>query len=344
MNPAEASRAPRVLFTVDVEVGRGHDPQARLWGRCEGGECGVEYQLERFRAHGIGATFFVNVYEAKPHGAALFREVCRTIERGGGEVQLHTHPDGWTQDATRRYMWQYSPAEQQDLLRTGIGMIGEWTGRAPVAHRAGSLAANDETLDACARSGLEIDSSYAYGWGPCRMDRPFALRNTPYRHGSGVLEVPVTTFQDLPPLRHVRHVDINAASLEELQVVLGETARDPRGALVVLMHSFSFVERNGRGYGVKRGEREKFERFLEAVRGSACAGVPISTLLRRESAAELPASAKPSPMATGFWLTYRRSLGQMHRSRKALALVAAPWVLVLVAALGVWAALSALGG
>ena len=41
--------APRFIFTVDVEVGKSHDAEARIWGRCVEGEFGIGFQLEAQR-------------------------------------------------------------------------------------------------------------------------------------------------------------------------------------------------------------------------------------------------------------------------------------------------------
>lgn len=338
-----ADTAPRVLFTVDVEVGHGHDAQARLWGKCAEGEFGIAYLLNQFRAHGQHCTYFVNVYESKRHGAMLFRDVCNTVSCEGGDVQLHTHPDGWTGEQERPFMWQYSKSDQAELLRTGLGLIGDWTGKAPIAHRAGSLAADDSTLEACAAVGLSIDSSFAYGWGACHLDRAFRLRNYPYRHPSGVLELPISTFQDFPPLRHVRHVDINAATLEELTTVLRSHASDPEGILVILMHSFSFVERRDGVYHARMKEIGKFERFLSGVADSGCQTVTMSAM-QADTVSAGADNAKPKPLATGIGLSYRRSVSQMHRSRKALAFVIAPWVVPLLVAAGLWAIFAAWRG
>ena len=163
--------APRFIFTVDVEVGKSHDAEARIWGRCVEGEFGIGFQLEQLRQRGFGGSFFVNVYESRRHGAEFFGKVCRRIVESGSDVELHTHPDGWTEDWSRPYMWQYTLAEQVELVRLGQKMLADWTGSPAIAHRAGSFAANDDTLRACIANGLRIDSSEAFRLEPM----PFAF-------------------------------------------------------------------------------------------------------------------------------------------------------------------------
>ena len=155
--------APRFIFTVNVEVGKSHDAEARIWGRCVEGEFGIGFQLEQLRQRGFGGSFFVNVYESRRHGAEFFGKVCRRIVESGSDVELHTHPDGWTEDWSRPYMWQYTLAEQVELVRLGQKMLADWTGSPAIAHRAGSFAANDDTLRACIANGLRIDSSKPSG-------------------------------------------------------------------------------------------------------------------------------------------------------------------------------------
>jgi peptidoglycan/xylan/chitin deacetylase (PgdA/CDA1 family) len=307
-----------VCLTFDVEVGHGHDPQCRLWGRISGREHGVRYQANALKRYGWRGSFFVNAFESRSHGAALFQEVTFAVIEAGSQVELHTHPDGWTGDRARRYMWQYSSSEQRDLVRTGVELLSEWTGVSPIAHRAGSLAADEATLAACAAAGLKVDSSYAYGWTQCRLRRPFGWRNALLPSTAGVVEVPVSTFQDLPPLRHVRHVDINAATTAELDHVLGQVARDPAAVLVVLMHSFSFVERTGHGYVERAADRARFEWLLDRV-GQLPVDVVTMADLAAAPAVGSVAPVNPVALRTGPVLTYARSVQQARRSRKALA-------------------------
>src|SRR5207249_9066268 len=107
---------------------------------------------------------------------------------GGHEIQLHTHPD-LMYDPKRQSMHEYSLAEQTTIIRDGMALLREWTGKAPIAHRAGSYGANKDTLKALHANGIFLDSSFFYRHGNCRL--PFANLNSPFK-ADGIWEVPVT--------------------------------------------------------------------------------------------------------------------------------------------------------
>src|SRR3546814_8894803 len=100
----------------------------------------------------------------------LFRSLkplVATILARGQEVQLHLHPnwagakagDGGAAHA-RLEMVEYSAHEQRDLIAGAIDLLKAAGAPHPIAFRAGSYGANDETLAALAALGFVYDSSH----------------------------------------------------------------------------------------------------------------------------------------------------------------------------------------
>jgi len=111
----------------------------------------------------------------------------------GQEVQLHLHPN-WTSARAgdrgaahdRFQLYSYSLAEQTDLLVRATELLVEAGAPHPIAFRAGSNAANDDTLTALEGLGFTYDSSHNGSEAPhtSRISLP-ARQIAPVRQANG---------------------------------------------------------------------------------------------------------------------------------------------------------------
>ena len=154
-----------VFVSVSVEV---ESPQAPLLeGRLQGDGIwcqgqGLELLLTILERHGVTGSLFCNVYEAAVRGRPEMERVLTTIHTRGHQVELLTRPI-WVDRARRTHMHQFSLDEQTAIIGQGIQFIQQCVGRKPAAHRAGGHGFNQDTLRACARTGLALDSSDQLG-------------------------------------------------------------------------------------------------------------------------------------------------------------------------------------
>ena len=259
---------PRIthLITVDTECSS-HPGDLGVTG-CVGREAAGALAIgEVLRAHGLKATWFVDVYEADPARARRLREVCGRLRAAGHDLQLHTHPDPG-RARTNGQMARHTFDEQVAILRYGLARFQEWFGEAPVAHRAGDWAANDDTLRALRAVGIPMDSSWYYGWPDCAVGNGERPSLQP-RVIEGVLEIPPTVF--LSPgfglFRPYRLFTTDGQPGGELLSVLRSLRRGPPALVVSVFHSFSFLEWNRRRtrYWVARRKMTAFTRFLTEV-------------------------------------------------------------------------------
>jgi len=245
-------------------------PEAMVWGRVGGGTWGIERIMDCCDARGLKATFFLSTLEELHHGREHVRRIASAILERGHDVQLHLHPNWWRGDFARKRLTDYSPDEQRELVRLASDAYRRACDADPLAHRAGGLLANADTLRALEASGVPLDSSVAVGHIDYALGEGVRPSNVPRRIG-GVAEVPVTTFVQmrLGGWAPRRHFDLNADSLSELKFVVGRAAAEGVAAVCLLMHSFSFVRRYPGGERFEPAENEcrKFERFLDYVVG-----------------------------------------------------------------------------
>ncbi|MBA4048834.1 MAG: polysaccharide deacetylase [Sphingomonas sp.] len=246
---------PRPVFlTVDTEIAWRHHraglDSASVYGRSlEPAGVGVTYQLNRLREHGLVATFFVDPMPALVYGLDPIKRVVGTILDAGQDVQLHLHPN-WTaarlddrRVAAPGNLTDYDRAAQQALIAQARDLLIAAGAPPPVAFRAGSYAANPDTLDALTALGFAIDSSHNGAMQPdlSMVDLP-ATQISPTRH-RGLTEMPVSLIEDRPG--RLRTVQICALSASEMRAALGHARLERHAAVVIVSHSFELANRAG---------------------------------------------------------------------------------------------------
>ena len=262
----------KVLVTIDAEVGEtarftDNGFENFVQGDVDGNSFGVPKICEVLEQYGASGEFFVDVYEADYYKEAKYRELCQRLVETGHGVQLHTHP-GFQYDRGRRNMYEYSLAEQREILDDGIEYIQRWIDQTPVAHRAGMYGANNTTLTALSDTEISIDSSYFHREGNCRLS--VETINDPV-WTNGIYEVPVTSGQrfvrvwGIPvPKRRAIKLDVNWLSSDKMTAYLSKlTGTIPY--LVLFLHSSSFVTRTDDGCSVSGVNKEAIESFRTAL-------------------------------------------------------------------------------
>lgn len=113
-------------------------------------------------------------YDSVEQEALLWQDTVTEMVRRGADTQLHIHPQwaearysgtdwslGRTWDITR-----LAPKQQAKMVRDGASAFRRFTGRAPVAFRAGSWAAgppSEHLFKALIAEGIQLDCSVVHG-------------------------------------------------------------------------------------------------------------------------------------------------------------------------------------
>ncbi|QDZ09209.1 polysaccharide deacetylase family protein [Sphingomonas panacisoli] len=222
---------------------------------------GIAYQLATLARHGLKATFFVDPMPTMVFGLDAIRPVVEAIVAAGQEVQLHLHPN-WagarTDDVARHARFElidYSLDEQRALIAGARDLLKACGAPDPIAFRAGSYAANDDTLIALAELGFAYDSSHNGADAPWPSAIGLPPRQiAPVEH-KGVVEVPVTLIEDVPG--SLRQFQICALSQGEMRAALDHAVSAGHEAVTIVGHSFELANRAGtRANGVHVGRFE----------------------------------------------------------------------------------------
>lgn len=250
--------ALRVYFTIDTETSMGGAwsiPAYRplpldrtVWGRLGSEFYGVPLIMDILEEYGFRGTFFTEVFCSHNVGCEAVAEVLKRIESRGHDAQLHLHPEqrfyhDYLKGGERReesLMFTFPAEEQGSLIREGISLFTQLSGRAPRAYRAGCYGASETTLRALAGAGIEIDSSYnlAYLGKTCGFKmRPV---NVPVMI-EGVREFPVTVFT-VAGAPGFKPLEISAVSVGEVARVVRTLRQAGCRDVVLVLHSFSLIK------------------------------------------------------------------------------------------------------
>lgn len=263
-----------VFFTTDVETWFHGMPIARenfgkafdisIRGRTPKGDFGLAYQVNTLRDHGLTGVFFVEPLFSTCFGHEALAEIVGEVSIGAQEVQLHLHTEWVDRSGSfefknarhRENLHEFELEEQTTLIGAGIRLLQKAGARDINAFRAGNYGLNLDTLRALAANGIAFDSSYnATRFGLESNVLPGQLVVEPILC-EGVFEYPVAVFKD--GTGALRHVQLSACSLAELERLLWQALDRSRTAFVIVSHSFELLNRNRNGpdsTAIKRFER-----------------------------------------------------------------------------------------
>lgn len=251
-----AAVSPTTVFlTIDTEDGFFTEPRM-ITGEGVGREFGVYGILDELDARKVRATFFINVYECERQPPGVIESVTREIHARGHEVGLHSHqsPNLAFFD---RPLFRLSLEEQLYVLQWGADRLQQWTGTPVTSFRAGGYVLNEATFEAMSRVGIQIDSSCCF-WSPNNHVQHQSV-NSVHRRGS-VVEVPVTAVLRVGSDRRAEHrkLDIDWLTTTQLMDGLSSLGEHHAGFAMVMMHSFTFIEKLTRRVGEAASGRAKF--------------------------------------------------------------------------------------
>jgi hypothetical protein len=115
----------------------------------------------------------------------------------------------------------------------------------PIAFRAGSYGANDDTLLALAALGFAYDSSHNGAEHPWPGSIGLGPRQIAPVERGGVTEVPVTVIEERAGA--LRNFQICALSAGEMRAALDHAVEQQHAAVTIVSHGFELANRAGTG-------------------------------------------------------------------------------------------------
>lgn len=262
--------ATRILLTIDTELRwepreRGASWRENLALSYDSAGVGVPHQLARLGEHGLKACFFVDPMPALVYGIEPIRRMVEPILEAGQEVQLHLHP-AWADPANPMFELAGLGRDRQlELIRTASDLLVEAGAPRPIAFRAGSYAADLDTLKALKAAGIRYDSSHNGSQHPWASELPLDPRQIAPVRLEGVIEVPVSVIDQ--GSRGLRHLQICAVSFDEMRASALHAERNAHPVVTIVGHSFELAARGGdRAHPMLVRRFERLCRFLAEQR------------------------------------------------------------------------------
>jgi hypothetical protein len=246
----------KVFITVDTEI---LDTSTRyleciqsdIYGITPSGEFGLNYQIDMLNKYGLKAVFFVDSLFAYAVGIEPIRNIVKTIQDGGHEVQLHIHTEWLKKTHNTTFLKgrdgnnikEFSEHEQQFLIAQGLDNLQSCGVENVCAFRAGNYGADLTTLCALARNGIIYDTSYNIDFlaTTCDIKTENLLLQPKKIHG--IYEIPISFFEDMP--NHYRPVQLCACSSREIENALLDAWKLGWFSFVVVLHTFELVKMKG---------------------------------------------------------------------------------------------------
>jgi len=212
---------------------------------------GIPLIMDILEEHGMRATFFTEVFCAYLVGHGEVEKVFQLIRERGHDAQLHLHPAylfyrDFLAGQPRReidLIFRLLPDQQRELIRKGVTLFRDLSGKLPRAYRAGCYGASEITLQALRENGVEIDSSYnlAYLGSTCgfkvkSLNAPALIE--------GLHEFPVTVFR-VPGTPGYKPLEISSVSVKEITATIRSLLQSGCRQAVLSLHSFSLLKNRG---------------------------------------------------------------------------------------------------
>ncbi|ACN15103.1 putative polysaccharide deacetylase family protein [Desulforapulum autotrophicum HRM2] len=275
---------PGVFLTFDVECSMGGawgtnlkpiPPSRGMMGQYGDNAYGLPLICDILNRYDIKATFFLEPFNDELGYPGETEPICQYLVDHGQDVQLHIHPghyhygcylSGKPYKQTDQIA-DLSPELQKQIIHEGADRLTQWTGKKPIAFRAGNMGASEQTLKVLPETGIWIDSSYTFPYvgGQCLF--PDGDRYNGSKWYGDVLEVALSGFQqpDWPGLYPSKPVDLMGSCFEECRDAV-QMICDAGGDAVLILHSFSLFKVKDKQYNggkLNRIVARRFEKFCQ---------------------------------------------------------------------------------
>jgi len=243
-----------VLITVDTEGAPPGYGKATLLeqihSEINGVGCGIKKMMDIAQKYNFPITFYLDITEVKLFGEEKIKNLVEYIISRNHDLQLHID-SLYLFDNNRPYLSQYSLNEQIEIIQYESNLFNKFTSQWPIAHRAGALAANKDTLIALNRCNIPIDSSFRYKYNKSTLQGEYSKINA-ISIKYGIVQLPITVFYlceysnffgiTFPPLKRLKKVDIDSCSEQELMMVLDKASENNLDVVTLFMHSWSLIK------------------------------------------------------------------------------------------------------
>ncbi|PID58421.1 MAG: hypothetical protein CR986_07905 [Ignavibacteriae bacterium] len=296
----------KILLTIDTEFIISKNEILGIKG-----SNGIDDILAILEKENVAATFFIDYYEMKKWGEEIFSEITEKIKNTGHQIELHLHPD--TIKKGRPHLHQYSKEEQKLLIEESIELFERFNNRKPKFFRAGSYSANDATLEILSEKNFIADLSFQHKQKRCKISKNKFDKINQVGFVENLTEIPTSVYKYKFFTTRYNSINLEWCSLSELKEITEQIKKSELDYFVVMMHSFSFLNRWDRKRLTKNNQqKKKFVNFIRYAKQSGYEFQTVSEFLKETenktintTSDFLPEVKKMLPILTGAFAKLR---------------------------------------
>lgn len=216
---------------------------------------GIEKIIEILAENDVKGIFFVNVYEVVTWGKEELGKILKLIHNSGNEVGLHTHPI-WMDEKRREFIHEFSIEEQEAIIKYGKDLIENLIGSPVYSHRAGGYGFNDDTIEACKRNNIYIDSSNYFSHKNCKT----IITKNKFVEYNSVLEIPINVIE---VGNEYQKIDLDWFNLDQFKQIFTTFEFESHSSL--MFHSYSLTN-NSSDYSQYTPSEEKVKKLGDLIK------------------------------------------------------------------------------
>ncbi len=260
------------------------------------GAVGIEYQMDVLDRYNLKAVFFVDPMPALVWGIDAISDIVRPIINRGHDVQLHIHTE-WLEfsgsvnpigNRIGNNIKDFTLEEQSVLIDYAKRTLIEAGAPRPVVFRAGNYGANDDTLRALSKNGINYDTSHCPGIAGSDCVISLSREDRSAVKHCGVIEVPIGCIAG--SRGSMRHAQVTAISAAEMIAAIRFSHKSALETFTLVSHSFELLSR----------DRKRINWILKHRFEELCAALGklsgVSTMTYAESPPPLSITPGPVPI------------------------------------------------
>ena len=259
------------MVTIDTEAlpkrAESNHINRLIWGQFAEGNAGIQQFVEIANDNFIQFVFFVDLCAAHSHISEM-QHVVTWLDQHKQDVQLHMHPEYLPESFWKSHGFTYRPRflNQYDwnkalfCIQHFSQLLSKMTGKKVNAFRAGSFRWNKHTIAALKEHGIPLSFNNSMKAFQSNKSSYAQDTNHPFVWSNDVIEIPVTEkkyifFKNKLWFSRFSY-PLQGWFGSKAWRVCGRYIRQQNILNVMLLHSWSFLDWDSKGYAYFKNDKK----------------------------------------------------------------------------------------
>lgn len=268
----------KIFLTIDIECHDIKKENLYIYGQKKNKVYGLEKILQLCEINKIPLNCFLDIGEYKRYGKEYIINIINLIKKYNQTIYLHLHPNYYSGDDNKSYLWEYNYEEKKNIITEGFSDYEKFLGKKSTAFRVGRYGADDEMYSILSELGLEIiDLSYLYGnTKMCKSNNIISPING-IKTFNNVTVFGNTRYKSLSLFGRDKYnnLDVSETSYGEFVEVINNSDIE---YYTMTLHSWNFINKYYFSKKYFTGNNRKINKFQKMINYSKKNGIVFSSL------------------------------------------------------------------